>query len=246
MKNKIHKIAAITIVAIALIIICIIATHQTNATSNNNNHDPTNNPTNTNTPTPTTPQTTHNNNNKRNRPINNEQIIYLKGNTTTLTEKTNNIFYLSNAEKTPDPSKWHISYTGKDLTAITYIQLNFKNGEPLTLNTGNMSYSTTTNDNNPNWIVATPADWELDYIDNNTDNESNSYVITEEAGDIQFNLSGYYKGTSNSDLFVIPEYGLTGLTALLTCFAALGIIYAAKNKTNTRTNNAGTIQTKNI
>ncbi|MDR2720461.1 MAG: hypothetical protein LBC03_06640 [Nitrososphaerota archaeon] len=43
--------------------------------------------------------------------------------------------------------------------------------------------------------------------------------------------------------FVVPEYGLAGLAALATCFAALLVFYATKNRAKARTYNTNTIPT---
>jgi hypothetical protein len=47
-----------------------------------------------------------------------------------------------------------------------------------------------------------PADWELAYIDSGNDNKSGCYIFTGESGNVQFNVSGFKQGTSESQIGV--------------------------------------------
>jgi len=123
-----------------------------------------------------------------------EQTIYLKGDGSEFTDKWNNVFYLGDAEDLDDPQMWHLVYTGDNMDAITAMQLDFgENGiwewEP------DMGFSTNNGGNNPGWVVAAPTDWVLVYVNQGNNNESDSFVVTEEGGNIQFNISGYHEGT---------------------------------------------------
>ena len=70
------------------------------------------------------------------------------------------------------------------------MQLAFKNGEIFewvaddgpSLNGGG---------NNPGWVVFAPFDWEIDY--------AKSFVVTNDTGNVNFNVSGFSKGAPNDE-----------------------------------------------
>jgi len=82
-------------------------------------------------------------------------------------------------------SVWHLVYTGKDIGQVTSIQVSFTNGSAI--DSSSLMVSTNAGGKNPGWVIVAPYNWEIDL--------SNSYLATKEAGNIQFNISGYSKGT---------------------------------------------------
>jgi hypothetical protein len=171
-----------------------------------------------------------------------EKTVYLKGNSNSFNESGwQNIQYLGGAELMENPSIWHLVATpSKETATVTYMQLTFTNGYVFEWNT-ELGFSTNGGGNNPCWVIAAPANWELDYIDRGNNHESGCHLITN--GNVNnFNVSGYHKGVG-TDPFIVPEYGLAGLAALATCFAALLVFYATKNKAKARTYNTNTIPT---
>jgi hypothetical protein len=175
------------------------------------------------------------------------QTVYLKGTGNDFTEKWTNVFYCPQVEEKDiqdlsDPSVWHLVYTG-DITKVTKMELKFTNGELFTWDPS-MGVSTNPGGNNPGWVIVAPGGWELDYVNSGNNNKSDCFVETTEAQPGQFNISGHHKGTP-TDPFVIPEYGLAGLAALLACFVALGVIAGAKlfkNRMNAKSFATGAVR----
>jgi len=128
------------------------------------------------------------------------QTIYLKGSGNEFTDKWLNVFYLGGSEEHGNPQVWHLVYTGNDPAAISSMQLTFnKDGDEEWSYVFNWTqedgFSTNQGGNNPGWVIIAPYDWELDYIDKGNSNESGCFLITSEDGNINFNVSGYHKGT---------------------------------------------------
>ena len=122
------------------------------------------------------------------------QTIYLKGSGSNFNGSNwNNVFKMT-TEVGSDPSVWHLVYTGDNVGLITGMQLTFTNGEVFTW-TPSMGFSTNQGGNNPGWVIVAPYDWQIAYVNSGNNNVSGSYVTTNEAGNINFNISGYHKGT---------------------------------------------------
>lgn len=123
------------------------------------------------------------------------QTIYLKGSGGNFkADGWQNIFYLGGAEDASDPSVWHIVYSGKTIQATTAMQITFTNGEVFQWDPA-AGFSKNGGGNNYGWVIAAPAGWEIAYVDKGNNNQSESYVKTAETGNIQFNISGFHKGT---------------------------------------------------
>ncbi|MDR0493898.1 MAG: InlB B-repeat-containing protein [Nitrososphaerota archaeon] len=134
--------------------------------------------------------------------------IYLKGEGSNFKEQWNNVFYLTagengicdftnnplEADVGSNPNVWHLVYTGNEFDAVCLMQLTFTNGERF-LWFDDMGPSTNGGGNNLGWVIVAPADWKIDYVNKGNDNESGSFVYTNESGNINFNISGFHKGT---------------------------------------------------
>jgi hypothetical protein len=121
------------------------------------------------------------------------QVIYLKGSGSNFNETWNNTFKVTE-NVGENPNVWHIVYTGKNVNQITAMQLDFGDNGIWQWNPS-MGFSTNRGGNNPGWVVLAPADWDIVYIDRGNNNNSNSFVVTTETGNINFNISGFHKGT---------------------------------------------------
>jgi len=122
------------------------------------------------------------------------QTIYLKGSGNEFNETWNNTFKVSD-DVGDDPNVWHLVYTGEKIGKnVTAMQLDFgSNGiwewDPTT------GFSTNNGGNNLGWVIIAPADWQIEYIDKgNNDNESGSYLVTNDMSNPQFNISGFHQG----------------------------------------------------
>ena len=131
--------------------------------------------------------------------------IYLKGSGSNF-DKTGwkNIFYLGGADKAENPSVWHLVYTGNDPNAITEMQITFTNGEVFKW-TPSMKFSTNNGGNNPGWVIVAPYDYVIDYVNKGNNNESPSFLSTDESGNINFNISGFHQGSPDEG----PDCGIT-------------------------------------
>ena len=125
-----------------------------------------------------------------------EQTIYLKGTGSNFTETWQNVFYLGGTanEDGEDNNIWHLVYTGNNVDLITEMQLVFTNDEVFKWDPS-MGFSTNKGGNNPGWVVVAPYDWVLDYVSSGNNNVSDCFVVTGEGGNIQFNISGFHKGS---------------------------------------------------
>ena len=127
------------------------------------------------------------------------QTIYLKGSGNNFkVDGWNNIFVIGDAEEADDPNVWHIVYTGNNPGAITYMQLEFTN-EFVFVWDPSLGFSTNGGGNNPGWVIVAPYDWILAYVNSGNNNESNCYVVTDEGGNLNFNISGYHKGSGGEN-----------------------------------------------
>jgi len=94
------------------------------------------------------------------------------------------------------PSVWHIVYTGNNFADVTYIQITFTNGKGFYW-LPSMGPSVNGGGNNPGWVIYAPYDWEIAYINKGNNNESESFLVTKDGKNVQFNISGYSKGKPN-------------------------------------------------
>jgi hypothetical protein len=51
--------------------------------------------------------------------------------------------------------------------------------------------------NNPGWVIVAPYDWKIAYVNSGNNNQSDSFVATNESGQINFNISGFHKGSAD-------------------------------------------------
>ncbi|MDR1992740.1 MAG: InlB B-repeat-containing protein [Nitrososphaerota archaeon] len=131
------------------------------------------------------------------------QTLYLKGTGSSFNSAGwQNIFYLDNAQQAANPSVWHLVYSGNNIAAVSDMQITFTNGEVFTW-TPDMGFSTNAGGNNPGWIIVAPCDWVIAYIDRGNNNVSGSFLVTEETDSVNFNVSGFHKGTPDA---VEPVY----------------------------------------
>ena len=122
------------------------------------------------------------------------QTVYLKGSGGNFNAGGwQNLFYLGGAEDEADPNIWHLVYTGNNFGAVTSMQITFTNGEVFSWTSG-MGPSTNGGGNNPGWVILAPADWSIAYVNSGNNNQSESYLVTEESGNINFNISGFHRG----------------------------------------------------
>ena len=94
------------------------------------------------------------------------------------------------------PSVWHIVYTGNTFADVTYIQITFKNGKGFYW-LPSMGPSVNNGGNNRGWVIYAPYDWEIAYVNKGNNNESDSFLKTNDSGNVNFNISGYSKGKPN-------------------------------------------------
>jgi len=125
-----------------------------------------------------------------------DQTIYLKGSGANFTTAGwQNVFYLGGADTAANPSAWHLVYTGDNAGAITSMQVTFTNGQVFKWDPSK-GFSTNGGGNNLGWIIVAPADWAIAYVDKGNNNESASFLVTAEAGNLNFNISGFHQGTA--------------------------------------------------
>ena len=137
------------------------------------------------------------NGNKNTVPAPVSQTVYLKGSGSNFNEKGwQNIFYVGGAESDLFPSVWHLVYSGKTFNAITEMQITFTNGEVFKW-TPSMGPSVNAGGNNMGWVIVAPYDWQIAYVNSGNKNESQSFIKTNEDGNVNFNISGYKKGSPN-------------------------------------------------
>jgi len=128
-----------------------------------------------------------------------ERTIYLKGSGSDFNKSGwTNVFYVGGAESAGDPSVWHLVYSGNYVNAITEMQITFTNDEVFNW-IPDMDFSTNSGGNNPGWVIIAPYDWEIAYVNSGNNNESYSFLVTTESGNINFNISGYHKGSPDAE-----------------------------------------------
>ncbi|MCL2488552.1 MAG: hypothetical protein FWE80_07705, partial [Oscillospiraceae bacterium] len=139
-----------------------------------------------------------NGNGNKDSAVSAEQTIYLKGSGKEFSwSGWQNIFYTggaSAADAKAHLNGWHLVYTGKAFNSVTGMQVTFTNGNVFSW-TPAMGPSVNGGGNNPGWILYAPADWTIAYIDKGNNNESGSFLKTVESGNLNFNISGFNKGT---------------------------------------------------
>ena len=140
-----------------------------------------------------------------------ERNIYLKGSGSSFNPAGwQNIFnmadYFDNAETVAGstPNVWHLVYTGNDFALVTYMQLTFINGEVFEWTPG-MGPSVNGGGNNPGWVVVAPYDWQIAYVNSGNNNESGSFLTTTDTRNVNFNVSGFRRGTPPPPPPPLPE-----------------------------------------
>ncbi|MDR0373395.1 MAG: hypothetical protein LBI79_07570, partial [Nitrososphaerota archaeon] len=187
MNKKTQKSIVSVMLLVVLVVGCFTIIPPTSAANNGNN--------------------SNSGNGNGNATVANKQTtIYLKGSGSNFNMAGwQNIFYVGDAESNADPSVWHLVYSGKIFNAITYMQITFTNGEVFEW-TPDMGPSVNGGNNNMGWVIVAPADWEIAYVNKGNNNDSGSYLITEESSNPQFNISGFHKGTPD------PKFGSLEVT----------------------------------
>ena len=117
------------------------------------------------------------------------QTIYLKGSGSSFDADEWQDTFKAAENLGQYPNVWHLVYTGNNLNAITKMQITFTNGEVFYWEP-DMGFSTNGGGNNPGWIIVAPYDWKIAYVDSGNNNESGSFVVTSESGNLNFNISG--------------------------------------------------------
>ena len=121
------------------------------------------------------------------------QTIFLKGSGSSFTDDGwQNIFYVGGAEDAAEYQAWHLVYSGKNFNAITEAKVTFTNGEVFNW-TPSMGPSVNNGGNNMGWVIVAPLGWEIAYVDKGNNNNSESSLVTKEAGNVNYNISGYNK-----------------------------------------------------
>jgi len=127
------------------------------------------------------------------------QTIYLKGSGSDFTEQWADEFYM--ADDVGDyPNVWHLVYTG-NVDDVQEMQITFTNGEVFNW-TPDMGFSTNGGGNNPGWVIVAPYDWEIKYVNSGNNNESPSFLVTDDTSNVNFNISGFKKGAPNDEVEV--------------------------------------------
>ena len=121
------------------------------------------------------------------------QTVYLKGSGGSFNDQWKNVFTIGNIEEGSTPNVWHLVYSGKIFNAVTEMQITFTNGEVFKW-TPDMGPSTNNGGNNFGWVIQAPCDWVIAYVNKGNNNESESYIVTTENGNVNFNISGFKQG----------------------------------------------------
>ena len=125
----------------------------------------------------------------------NEKAVYLKGSGSSFKgDGWQNVFTVGGAAISQKSQIWHLVYTG-EIENVTSMQVSFENGEAFTWVPAD-GFSVNGGGNNQGWILYAPVDWKISYVDSGNKNDSFSYVITKEKGNVNFNISGHNPGTS--------------------------------------------------
>jgi hypothetical protein len=130
------------------------------------------------------------------------QTIYLKGSGNSFNyEGWQNIFYVGEIEEGTVPSVWHLVYSGGMFSAVDRMELEFNKGtfswvkaDGPSINPSASSNGNNNNGNNMGWIIVAPYDWKLNYVDKGNNNQSGCFIVTNETGNPQFNISGFSEG----------------------------------------------------
>ena len=129
------------------------------------------------------------------------QTIYLKGSGSGFDASGwNNVFFADSPTiyATAKNQCWHLVYSGKNINMVTSMQISFvdKNGGPgYIFNwTPAMGFSSNGGGNNLGWVIYAPDNFTISYVDKGNNNNSDSFVVTAETGNAQFNISGYKAG----------------------------------------------------
>ena len=133
------------------------------------------------------------------------QTVPLKGTGTDFSGTWQNTFTLG-APVGTNPSSWHLVYTGNNVSDITYMQITFTNGYVFVWNPS-MGFSTNSGGNNPGFVIIAPYDWKI--------NLAGSYLVTNDTKNVNFNISGFHQGSSDTKGAIEPaleayqQYNLT-------------------------------------
>ena len=147
------------------------------------------------------------NGNKNNVVTETEQTIYLKGSGSGFDGSGwQNIFYVGfeNEEayeaytEEYTPSVWHLVYSGGNFNAITEMQIAFTNGTVFSWTPAD-GPSVNGGSNNMGWVIYAPWDWSIAYVNKGNNNNSDSFLVTMEAGNPQFNISGFTQGGAKTE-----------------------------------------------
>jgi hypothetical protein len=135
--------------------------------------------------------------------ISTAQTVYLKGSGSNFNKGGwENLFfagfedeeaYDAYLEKGNTPNVWHLVYSGKVIQSVTSMQVTFTNGVVFKWDP-NMGFSVNGGSNNFGWVIVAPYDWTIAYIDKGNNNNSDSFVVTTETSNVQFNISGFQAG----------------------------------------------------
>ncbi|MCL1840012.1 DUF4816 domain-containing protein [Candidatus Saccharibacteria bacterium] len=124
--------------------------------------------------------------------------IYLKGSGSSFKDEGwRNVFYVNDEVKSATyPNVWHLVYTGDDFSDVSEMQLTFTNGAVFNW-TPDMGPSVNNGGNNPGWVIVAPYDWSIAYVDKGNNNASDSFLVTNDKSNVNFNISGFNKGKEN-------------------------------------------------
>ncbi|MCL2848469.1 MAG: prealbumin-like fold domain-containing protein, partial [Micrococcales bacterium] len=122
------------------------------------------------------------------------QTVYLKGSGSSFSASGwKNTFSVGTLAAGETPNVWHLVYSGKIFADVTSMQVTFTNGEVFEW-TADMGPSVNGGGNNMGWVIAAPSGWQIAYVDKGNNNNSDSFLVTREAGNVNFNISGFNKG----------------------------------------------------
>ena len=144
------------------------------------------------------------------------QTIYLKGSGGSFDASSwQNPFFAAGA--TTANQCWHLVYSGKNIGQVTSMQIKFvdKNGGQATAVfnwTQGMGFSSNGGGNNLGWIIFAPDNFKIAYVDKGNNNQSESFLVTAETGNPQFNISGYKAGSGVAP-YVAPKCGAVSVSA---------------------------------
>ena len=127
-----------------------------------------------------------------------EQKVYLKASGNKFEAGWQNEFKVV-PDVGDNPQVWHLVYAGQaNFANVTRMQLEFIDsaGEQFIWHwTSDMGPSLNPGGNNPGWVIIAPYDWQLVYAKDGAGGKDKSYLMTKDGGNVNFNISGYKKGS---------------------------------------------------